>query len=62
MNMKKQNSSIEKRLLDELGPKPAPLSSKGYWKVLDGEWVWIPLDKKGNPLDDNGKPVLPDDR
>ena len=34
-------------------------SGKWNWKVLEGDWVWIPLDTEGVPLRENGAPVLP---
>ena len=34
-------------------------SGKWNWKVLEGDWVWIPLDEKGVPLTETGAPVLP---
>lgn len=54
----------KKGILNQLLEKPAEppyRGAKGNWKVLDGDWVWVPTDKKGVPLSDEGRPILPED-
>lgn len=59
----KDKLSVLKGLAGNLStPEEAkPISEKGNWQLLDGEWIWVPLGTDGLPLRE-GKldiPVVP---
>lgn len=34
-------------------------NGKGNWKLIDGDWAWVPVDDKGVPYEADEPPVLP---
>lgn len=60
----KEKKSVVKGLAGSLEKPEVPknLTGKGDWRLLDGDWVWVPLGTDGLPLRE-GKlevPVIPD--
>lgn len=61
--MKTKANTKKKTLVDavmEKEPEQEYSTDKGNWKIIDGDWVWVPVDKRGVPLTDKGLPGIPD--